>query len=178
MFIQIIAIFCMASLSNARVIENYPILQEFNSEYFGANDQFIEDQAPMRVRRESGVFGSVKPGNPGVTGTIGAQGNIFNKNGHSIDAHGQVSRTYHPAGPTSVGGGIDYQGPRGGLSAGANHLHRFGTAVNIGGNANVWKSRDGRSSVDVTGGYNRHYGGPGGTGRPNYNVGGQFTHRF
>lgn len=131
-----------------------------------------------RVRRQSGVFGKVEPGNPGVTGTIGAQGNIFNQNGHSVNAHGQVSRTYHPAGPTSIGGGINYEGPRGSASANANHVHRFGTDVSVGGKANVWTSNNRRSTVDVGGNYNRHFGGPFGTGKPNYNVGATFIHRF
>lgn len=178
MFIQTIAVFCLATLSCARVIENYQVPQEFNTEYlqYPVDYQSIEDVAPIRVRRQ--IYGSVTPGNPGATATIGARGNIFKQNGHSVDAHAQVSRTYKPAGPTSIGGGIDYQGPRGGLSASANNVRHLGTDVNVGGNANVWQSRDGRSSVDVNGGYNRHYGGPGGTGKGNYNAGAQFSHRF
>lgn len=186
MFAQTVIVFCLASASFARVIYNdfdanaindhfeYPIGAVIFEDLSGAS----EPHSKIRVRRQSGITGSITPGNPGITGTIGAQGNIFNKNGHSLDAHGQVSRTYHPAGPTSVGGGLNYQGPRGGVSADVNHVHRFGTGVNVGGNANVWKSNNGRSSFDVNGNYNRHFGGPGGTGRPNHYVGGQFTHRF
>lgn len=144
-------------------------------------EQMIADQdAPMlqpRVRRQT-VFGGVTPGNPGVTGTIGASGNVFNRNGHSLDASGQISRTFHPAGPTVVGGGLDYQGPRGGATVNANHAHRFGTDVGASANANLWRSHNGMSSLDGNANYNRHFGGPSGTGRPNYGVGATFRHRF
>lgn len=131
----------------------------------------------IRVRRQT-VFGGITPGNPGKTAIIGASGNIFNKDGHSLDAHGQVSRTYRPTGPTSVGGGLDYQGPRGGASINANHVHRFGTDVNAQGNVNVWRSQNGMSSLDANANYNRHFGGPFGSGKPNYGAGAMFTHRF
>lgn len=162
-------LFCLVSFTYAQ------------STYYGsAEDGYIEDESvllPSRVRRQT-VFGGITPGNPGVTATVGAQGNIYNKNGHSVDAFGQVSKTYRPVGPTSVGGGIDYQGPRGGVLANANHVQHYGTDVGVNGNANIWRSQNGRSSLDANAGYNRHYGGPFGTGRPNYNVGATFNHRF
>lgn len=55
---------------------------------------------------------------------------------------------------------------------------RFGTDVGARLNNNVWQSRDGRSQLNAEANYNRHFGGPGGTGRPNYGVGLNFNHRF
>lgn len=124
------------------------------------------------------VFSGIQPGNPGIAATIGAQGNVFNRNDHSIDAHGQLSKTFRPNGPTSIGGGIDYQGPRGGVSGTVDHVHRFGTNVGVSGNGNLWRSNDGRSTVDANAGYSRSFGGQFGTGRPNYNGNINFRHRF
>lgn len=136
-----------------------------------------EAMPTLRVRRQT-VFGGITPGNPGVTGTIGAKGNIFNQNGHSLDGSGQISRTFRPVGPTVVGAGLDYQGPRGGASVNANHARGFGTDVGASANANLWRGNNGRSSLDANANYGRHFGGPFGTGRPNYGVGATFNHRF
>lgn len=133
--------------------------------------------AHQRVRRQT-IFGGVTPGNPGTAGTIGASGNLFNQNGHRVDGHAQISRNFHPTGPASVGGGLNYQGPRGGAAINANHAHHFGTDVGVTGNANVWRSNNGRSSLDANANYNRHFGGPFGTGKPNYGGGVMFTHKF
>lgn len=53
-----------------------------------------------------------------------------------------------------------------------------GTRVRVDTDYNLHRSRDGRTSVDARAGYERQYGGPRGTGRPNYDVGVQFRHRF
>lgn len=37
----------------------------------------------------------------------------------------------------NVGGGIDYQGPRAGVSGTVDHAHRFGTNVGVSGNGNL-----------------------------------------
>lgn len=134
------------------------------------------DAQPIRVRRQ--IYGGITPGNPGKTVTLGAQGNIYNNNGHSVDGHAQVSRTFQPAEPTSIGGGLDYKGPRAGASVNVDHVHRFGTNVGAQGNMNVWRSNNGRSTLDANAGYNQHFGGPFGNSRPNYNVGANFIHRF
>lgn len=139
--------------------------------------EYLEEIPVYRVRRQT-VFGGVTPGNAGTTATIGASGTLFNQNGHRVDGHGQVSRTFNPTGPTSVGGGLDYQGPRGGASISADHTRHFGTDVGVSGNANLWRSNNGRSNLDATANYNRHFGGPYGTGAPNYGAGLQFNHRF
>lgn len=139
--------------------------------------EYVEQIPSYRLRRQT-VFGGVTPGNPGSTATIGASGTIFNQNGHRVDGHGQVSRTFNPTGPTSIGGGLNYQGPRGGASVNADHTRHLGTDVGVTGNANLWRSPNGRSNLDGTANYNRHFGGPFGNSRPNYGAGLQFNHRF
>lgn len=132
---------------------------------------------PLRVRRQI-LYGGLTPANPGATATVGAKGRVFNDNGYSINAHGQVSKTFKPIGPTSLGGGLDYQGPKAGVSGNVNHVRHFGTDVGVSGNANIWKSRNGHTKIEATGGFNRHYGGPSGNSRPNFNVGANLQHRF
>lgn len=130
-----------------------------------------------RVRRQT-VYADLTPGNPGATATLGASRTLFEQNGHRVDGQAQVSRNYRPNGPTSVSGGLNYQGPRGDASITANHVNRGGTDVGVTGNANLWRSQDGRSSLDANANYNKHFGGQSGNGRSNYGVGAVLTHRF
>lgn len=141
-------------------------------------DSYAPPSRPHYRNRRQSVFGGVSPSNGGSTATLGASGTLYNQGGHRVDGHGQISRTYNPTGPTSVGAGLDYQGPRGGASVNANHARHLGTDVGVTGNANVWRSHDGRSTLDANANYNRHFGGPFGTGRPDYGVGATFRHRF
>lgn len=125
------------------------------------------------------MFGGVSPNNQGgVRGTIGASGTLLNQNGHRLNGHGQLSRNWRPNGPTEVGGGLNYQGPRGGASLDANHARHMGTDINTQGNVNLWKSHNGRSQLDGTANYNQHYDGPGGRRPPSYGGGINFIHRF
>lgn len=127
--------------------------------------------AHTRFRRQSPFYGSFTPGNPGTTATFGAKGTIFRDNGHSINGNGQISKTFQPNGPVGYGGGVGYQGPKAGISTNVNHLQRLGTDVGVNANANVWKSHNGRTTVQATGGYNQHLGGPSGNMKPNFNAG-------
>lgn len=175
MFQKSFVLFSLLSLSFAQY--NY---EAENLEFAQDEDPLYEHLTiirPIRVRRQT-VYGGLTPANPGAKATIGAQGNIFNNNGHSVHANGEISKTFKPIGPTSIGGGVNYQGPRAGVSGNVNHVHRFGTDVGVSGNTNIWRSPNGRTSVDANAGYNRHFGGPGGTGRPNYNGNINFNHRF
>lgn len=141
----------------------------------------VEDERePCHVRRvRQTVFGGVNPSEQGgVRGTIGASKTLLNENGHRLDAHSQISRNWKPNGPTEVGGGLNYQGARGGGSIDANHARHFGTDVNAQGNVNLWKSHNGRSQLDGTANYNQHFGGPFGRSRPSYGGGLNFVHRF
>lgn len=53
-----------------------------------------------------------------------------------------------------------------------------GTTVTADGKYNVYSSPNGRTTVDAHGQYQRNYGGPYGTSRPNYGAGVMFRHRF
>lgn len=55
---------------------------------------------------------------------------------------------------------------------------RFGTNLGANVNANIWQTRDGRGQLTGQANYNRHFGGPGGSSRPNYGVGLNYVHRF
>lgn len=175
MLLKAFVLFCLVALNCAQYhfeAENLEFVQ--NEE---PSNKVVSEIRPFRVRRQI-IFGGLTPGRPGTTATVGAQGNLFNNNGHSLHAQGQVSKTFKPIGPTSVGGALNYQGPNAGVSGNVNHVHRFGTDVGVTGNANVWKSPNGRSSLDATAGVNRHFGGPFGNGKPNYNGNLNFIHRF
>lgn len=174
MFLKSFVLFCLVSMSCAQYYS-----EDENSEFVQNEQPLYEHLSlirPLRVRRQ--IYGSLTPGNPGATATIGARGNVFNNNGHSVQANGEISKNFKPIGPTSVGGGVNYQGPRAGVSGNVNHVHHFGTDVGVSGNANIWRSPNGRTSLDANAGYNRHFGGPTGTGRPNYNGNLNFIHRF
>lgn len=155
----------------------------FNGEALEEFQLLVDDYEPIPIRiqhrQRRQVYGGVSAGQPGgIQGTAGVGGTIYERNGHRVDGHGQVSKNWGPKGPTTVGGGLDYTGPRGGASIGAQHQHRMGTNVQAEGRYNVYSSPNGRTTVDAHGGYQRSYGGPYGTSRPNYNVGVGLTHRF
>lgn len=131
-----------------------------------------------RVRRQD-VFGGVDRGPGGSTaGHLGVTGPLYQNNGHRVDGRAQVAKTWNPSGPTVVGGGLDYSGPRGGASVSADHNRRLGTNVGVEGRYNVYQSPNRRTTIDAHGGYERSFGGQFGTSRPNYNVGVGLNHRF
>ncbi|KAK9870774.1 hypothetical protein WA026_009735 [Henosepilachna vigintioctopunctata] len=141
-------------------------------------EQYVMVPLPLvRHRRQSSV--DISHGAGGTTITAGHQGNIFKNDRHQVTGGGFVSKQlFHPTGPTTLGGNLGYQHiPSGsGINLGASNTRGFGTDVTATGNANIW--RRGNSRLDATGSYGRHFGGPWGTGRPNWGVGLNFSHRF
>lgn len=71
-------------------------------------------------------------------------------------------------GPTQFGGGLGYKGDQFQAGVDANHVQGYGTDLSARAGANLWKSRDGSTSLDATANYDRHFGGPYGSGRANY----------
>lgn len=141
------------------------------------NEEDIYHEQHARHTRQ--VFGGITSNNEGgVRGTIGGSKTLLNDNGHRLDGHGQLSKNWKPNGPTEIGGGLNYQGPRGGASIDANHARHLGTDLNAQGNVNLWRNHNGRSQLDGTANYNQHFGGPGGKSRPNFGAGINFVHRF
>lgn len=55
---------------------------------------------------------------------------------------------------------------------------RQGTDVSAQVQRNLWRSNNGRSTLDGNAHVQQHFGGPAGRQRPNYGAGVQFTHRF
>lgn len=55
---------------------------------------------------------------------------------------------------------------------------RQGFDLSVNGRAPVWQSPNGRHSLDATGQYSQHLGGPYGNSRPNWGAGAQYTFRF
>lgn len=55
---------------------------------------------------------------------------------------------------------------------------RQGFDLSVNGRAPVWQSNNGRHSLDATGQYSQHLGGPYGNSRPNWGAGAQYTFRF
>ena len=168
-------VLCCVCLSTAQ-----PLLLDY------AEDHLLElaiegfEPVPLllhRVRRQE-VFGGANHGPGGSTATLGVTAPLYNNNGHRVDGRGQVSKTWNPTGPTVVGGGLDYTGPRGGASLSADHNRHLGTNVGVDGRYNLYTSPNRRTTIDANGGYQRSFGGMYGTSRPNYNVGVGLNHRF
>ncbi|KAJ3646418.1 hypothetical protein Zmor_024007 [Zophobas morio] len=131
-----------------------------------------------RQRRQTTGVDISKGAGGGVRTTLNHQGTIFNNGVHRLDGAASASKEFRPSGPLSVTGQLGYSHiPSGsGLNVGAQHTHRGGTDLSASGNANLWSK--GNSRLDAVGTYSRHYGGPWGTGKPDYYGGLQFTHRF
>ncbi|XP_034477469.1 diptericin A [Drosophila innubila] len=53
-----------------------------------------------------------------------------------------------------------------------------GLDLSVNGRVPVWQSNNGRHSLDATGQYAQHFGGPFGTTRPNWGAGATYTFRF
>ncbi|CAH1370004.1 unnamed protein product [Tenebrio molitor] len=157
------------ALAGLAAVSAYEVVQDDQGQEF-----FL---VPLhRQRRQTSV--DISKSNPGVRATVSHQGTIFNNGDHRLDGGAFASKQFRPSGPATVGGKLGYSHvPSGsGLNVGAQRTQRFGTDVSATGNANLW--RRGNARLDAVGQYNRHFGGLGGTGRPNYYGGLQFSHRF
>lgn len=103
---------------------------------------------------------------------ISHTGNVFDNNNHRLDGTASAGKNWgsHGLRPDQVGGRLDYSHKPSGSSAfvGADNMRGYGTDVNAGVKYNIHQSKN--LGVDLTGQYGRHFGGPGGTGRPNAGV--------
>ncbi|GJQ74947.1 hypothetical protein Trydic_g9574 [Trypoxylus dichotomus] len=126
-----------------------------------------------RVRRQT-TGGVDSSGRAFVSHT----GTIVDNNRHHLTGTGFASKQFKPNGPLTTGGSLDYiHKPSGStLGVGASNTRGFGTDVNAAGRYNFYNK--GGTSVFAEGNYGRHYGGPGGTGRPNYYGGVGISHRW
>ncbi|XP_063901032.1 uncharacterized protein LOC135120597 [Zophobas morio] len=135
--------------------------------------------APLhRQRRQTTGFDISKEANGGIRTSANYLGTIFNNGVHRLVGGASISKEFRPSGPLSVAGQLGYSHipSRSGLNIDVQRTSRGGTDFSATGNANLW--RNGNSRLDAVGSYTRHYGGPWGTGRPNYYGGLQFSTRF
>nr|WOJ43253.1 attacin 3 [Lasioderma serricorne] len=134
---------------------------------------------PTRVRRQLDISG----GKSGTRITAGHGGTLYQNDRHQVDGSAFASqnfRHFKPDGPLTTGGRVDYLHKPSGSSAsvGASNTRGFGTDLSAQGNLNLYRSQNGRTTLDANARYDRHFGGPFGTGRPNYGGGLNFNHRF
>ncbi|RZC32121.1 uncharacterized protein BDFB_011474 [Asbolus verrucosus] len=157
------------ALVSAAVVSAYDVVQDEEGQEFYL--------VPLhRQRRQTNI--GISKENPGVRITAGHKGTVFDNGNHRVDGGAFASKQFRPSGPATVGGQLGYSHVPSGsnLNVGAQHTQRFGTDLSASGRGNLW--RQGNSRLDAVGSYNRHYGGLGGTRRPNYYGGLQFNHRF
>ncbi|XP_075155438.1 diptericin-D-like [Haematobia irritans] len=64
------------------------------------------------------------------------------------------------------------------ISASGGGQPNTGYNLNLDVRKNVWESQNGRHSVDATGGYSQHLGGPYGNSRPDFRGGAVYTYKF
>ncbi|XP_017033192.1 diptericin A [Drosophila kikkawai] len=64
------------------------------------------------------------------------------------------------------------------LNGGGGGSPKQGFDLNLNAQAPVWQSNNGRHSLDATGQYGQHLGGPYGNSRPQWGAGGVYTYRF
>ncbi|KAJ8922492.1 hypothetical protein NQ315_007520 [Exocentrus adspersus] len=106
-------------------------------------------------------------------------GTLFNNNNHRLDGTASASKNFgsHGLKPDQFGGRLDYSHNPSRTSAfvGADRTRHFGTDVSAGVKHNLYQNKN--FGVDAVGSYNRHFGGPGGTGRPDGFVGIQASGR-
>lgn len=110
----------------------------------------------------------INQGGAGISHT----GTLMNNGNHRLDGTASAAKNWgsHGVRPDQVGGRLDYSHIPSGSSAflGADNMRGYGTDLNAGGKLNLHQTKN--FGVDLTGQYGRHFGGPGGTGGPNYGV--------
>ncbi|CAH1110800.1 unnamed protein product [Psylliodes chrysocephalus] len=111
---------------------------------------------------------------------LGQKGTVFSNDNHRVDGSYGASKAWgsHGVKPDSFGGQVDYTHKPSGSTGfvGVNRTPGWGNDVSAGAKYNIAQGKN--WGADVTGQYGRHFGGPGGTGKPQggvfLNVGGKF----
>lgn len=118
----------------------------------------------------------------GTSVSAQAQGTPWSSGPHSVDGNAHWSRVFggrtgtsHP----SYGGGLTYtRSNRASVGVDVSRQRPFGTQVSAQAQGTLWRSNNGRSTIDANAGWSRSYGGAWGTSRPNYGGMINFRHRF
>ena len=145
---------------------------EYSPEYSYGDEEYV--LVPIsRVRRQVTSLGV-----DGTRATLSHTGTLVNNNNHHLSGTGFASKQFKPNGPLTTGGNLDYTHKPSGstLGVGAANTRGYGTDFSASGRYNFYNK--GNTNAFAEGNYNRHYRGPGGTGRPNYYVGLGVEHRF
>ena len=157
--------FCIASLVTAEY--------QYSPEYTYGEEEYV--LVPIsRVRRQAATTWGVE----GTRGTVTHTGTLVNNNKHHLQGTAFASKQFKPNGPLTAGGNLDYTHKPSGstLGVGASNTRGLGTDVSATGRYNFYNK--GNTNAFAQGSYDRHFRGPGGTGRPNYYVGLGLQHRF
>ncbi|XP_018563821.1 uncharacterized protein LOC108905443 [Anoplophora glabripennis] len=142
---------------------------------------FVEDEVGQQyvlvpVNREKRQATKLDISNTGVT--LGHKGNIFDSNSHKLDGSAYATKNFGTRGLDQFGGRLDYahKPSASNVFLGADQTRHFGTDVKAGAQYNFVHKKD--FDVGVVGQYERHFGGPFGTGKPQGYVGLTATGRF
>ncbi|XP_072389111.1 uncharacterized protein [Diabrotica undecimpunctata] len=102
-----------------------------------------------------------------------SSGTLLNNNNHRVDGTATESKAWgsHGVKPDSFGGRVDYSHKPSGSSGfvNADRTPGYGTDVTAGGKYNIAGGKN--WGADVNANYGRHFGGPGGTGKPQAGAG-------
>ncbi|CAH1110798.1 unnamed protein product [Psylliodes chrysocephalus] len=103
---------------------------------------------------------------------LGQKGKFFSNNNHQFDGSYGASKAWgsHGLKPDTFGGRLDYINKPSGSTGfvGVDRTPGYGTDVTAGAKYNIAQGKN--WGADVTGQYGRHFGGPGGTGKPEAGV--------
>lgn len=104
--------------------------------------------------------------------TLGQKGTLFSNDNHKLDGAYSGSKAWgsHGLKPDTFGGRLDYTHNPSGSTAfvGANRTPGYGTDLSAGVKYNIAQGKN--WDVGLSAQYDRRYGGPYGTGKPNVNV--------
>ncbi|XP_044748049.1 uncharacterized protein LOC123309153 isoform X2 [Coccinella septempunctata] len=175
-------VFIFGILALVAAEESYFIEDQFGTEYLMVPLPLSRQRRQTTVdikknpdqRRQTTV--DIQKNPVGTQIDLGHKGTIFENDKHLVTGEGFVSKQFRPTGPTTLGAGLGYEHKPSGseINLGASNTRGFGTDLSATGTANLW--RKGNTRLDAYANYDRHFGGPRGTGRPDYGAGLQFTH--
>ncbi|XP_066994210.2 sarcotoxin-2A [Anabrus simplex] len=116
----------------------------------------------------------------GTVITADADRNLWkNDNGGRLDAKGRWTQVVDgpQRGSSSHGGSLIYSDGKVSVFGSVDRQKDFGTSVGVGADRNLWRSRDGLSSLDAQGSWSKVVDGPA-RGKPNYGGFINFSRRF
>ncbi|XP_018563822.1 uncharacterized protein LOC108905445 [Anoplophora glabripennis] len=142
---------------------------------------FVEDEDGQRyvlvpVNREKRQATKLDISNTGMT--LGHKSNILDSNSYKLDGSAYATKNFGTGGIGQFGGRLDYahKPSASNVFLGADHTRHFGTDLKAGAQYNFIHKKN--FDMGIVGQYERHFGGPFGTGRPQGYMGLIGTARF